>query len=1432
MNQPIRVNRNAKSVLRSDIDTLELTNGDYLECENVEFNNEGTTFSDTPALGNDLKHEIPNKIIQNQKLRVLFNGVYSISLRLVLKNINGQVLSDVNTTTTSNDLAGMKAAFVLLGNNLLYGATITTFNDDIEYVEILLNANFQDWILEVYYDTDLRYDTRIVQEALSGSEIGGSQSGNVIPVSKKEINGNLFIISTCGREVSREIGQVLGISQSPFFDAAIQVNLFNHGLQFLDSIVIFGALYPEANGTWVVRVIDDDNIALEGSIGTVPTLGEGGKAFTSTNYYTEIGVQVDTGDNIYQYTRLIGTKKFGVVTTRQPDLDGHLGNDRYNLYFTDKYQDPRVFYYRGEFEEDGAISVLKPNGIYDYESVNEETINLLPQPKVRVEFVNQIQSGGQLESGNYIYGIVLRTETFAPSGISVLTNAVPVYAPNNDSNPNTRLFGTTGVTGKRNVISVTNIPEGQYDSIQLIAIQFASSGTESAITPYIVNTNKLTSNQTSIELQHTGNESLTLFPIDLLQLLSNAFKLAGSNVIVDNRLVYGDLVVDRQADLTAWVDTFDYSIVRNSIAASPFLNAPSRPATFEEYYTPENVYTGGGYMPYEWERFYIVAQFKNGNYSDGVFAFDVRFLPQGEYNANEFLSTNKRPRRDFTGDEYVDNQFGNNDANGGFLFQLGIELKNISWDFPINGLPARDVIERIFVCKRPTIKEVLGSGKIVQTLRYDFPTIRRVPFYPFNLPNAPTGSNQVNNDSLYAFICPEWFFNKEYVTSSIFGDEIILTANIRATETTISSGQLVARLYYDTNNNTDLFTTRVPITEAQYIGFGEEKDFSQVSPTIKFNKTMDYAVGVSQALFFEGTVIRVAASLDVLGYFDFFSDLVNAFYFRPISNKYGNVNQGEIEFTGYSIYPDEQKRVFGGKVFNQQLSTKGYVAEEFQSLILSFATGYILSSHSRVNTNLRTFDDTANGQPFGPSAYNTTNWFSQTIQDQDQYNFAYQLKEGIQISRPYDPNLFSAEFLRTRKAFSLEKPDNSIRDFFRQVLPLQFQDNDNNNGDITHLANVNGDLVTIQRYAVTREYTNSQGTLVNQDAGEILVGNSGFLNRKGQQLTVYGTQHKWSIIKGRTQGGKETLFWLNTDFNAILRYGADGTVNQSMRNYMQTFLREYTQIVRNKLTPADGQGIHGIWDEQLNSYLITARAWTDAASNWVQNGFYFVGGVVIFGETFGVPQLYECIVQNAGVDDTPNQRPDLWRKVDFRESKFYNVWTLVFSEKKDGFTEFYTFYPKIYFQQNERYFSSNPANEGEIWQHRLGEPLVYYGQEHEGFKTYVINFAKNLNKKFSAIGIVSLIKPFKILFESLFIKESGQEVRVTRLDRDEFRFQNTVNYSPIKNTLDNNGSNSGDSPDIRGIYLKIKFFFKAREKQKVNDIDVYTRITKRNQNKP
>ena len=311
-----------------------------------------------------------------------------------------------------------------------------------------------------------------------------------------------------------------------------------------------------------------------------------------------------------------------------------------------------------------------------------------------------------------------------------------------------------------------------------------------------------------------------------------------------------------------------------------------------------------------------------------------------------------------------------------------------------------------------------------------------------------------------------------------------------------------------------------------------------------------------------------------------------------------------------------------------------------------------------------------------------------------------------------------------------------------------------------------------------------------------------------------------------------SLFWLNTDFNAILRYGADGTVNQSMRNYMQTFLREYTQIVRNKLTPADGQGIHGIWDEQLNSYLITARAWTDAASDWIQNGFYFVGGVVIFGETFGVPQLYECIVQNAGVDEPPTQRPDLWRKVDFRESKFYNVWTLVFSEKKDGFTEFYTFYPKIYFQQNERYFSSNPANEGEIWQHRLGEPLVYYGQEHEGFKTYVINFAKNLNKKFSAIGIVSLLKPFKIIFESLFIKESGQEVRVTRLDRDEFRFQNTVNYSPIKNTLDNNGSNSGDTPDIRGIYLKIKFFFKAREKQKVNDIDVYTRITKRNQNKP
>jgi hypothetical protein len=337
---------------------------------------------------------------------------------------------------------------------------------------------------------------------------------------------------------------------------------------------------------------------------------------------------------------------------------------------------------------------------------------------------------------------------------------------------------------------------------------------------------------------------------------------------------------------------------------------------------------------------------------------------------------------------------------------------------------------------------------------------------------------------------------------------------------------------------------------------------------------------------------------------------------------------------------------------------------------------------------------------------------------------------------------------------------------------------------------------------------------------------------------MLGTNQKWSVCKGFTSSGKETIIWVNDEFGCVVRFGADGTVNISEREMMSTFFRERMRFVIGKDTPADNQGIATVWDNIGKNFIITQRAWKDSP-DWITENDYVVGNSVILEQTLGVPQIYVCLADNTSDEaNTPGTLGGAayWEAISLEDLDYYNTYTIVFNEQKNSFTHRYTFYPKIYHTQNNRYFSPNPitSQSRTIFRHRdkqVGE-LMFYGVANEGFTEYIINYMSRTVKKFIAHAQTALLKPIRVEFETQFISENGIDNRKTYLDREDFTMRENQAFSTIKNNLDSQGRNDQPTAPMTGLWLKIRTFFAANEKQKINDTTVVIRTGQRNVENP
>jgi hypothetical protein len=133
------------------------------------------------------------------------------------------------------------------------------------------------------------------------------------------------------------------------------------------------------------------------------------------------------------------------------------------------------------------------------------------------------------------------------------------------------------------------------------------------------------------------------------------------------------------------------------------------------------------------------------------------------------------------------------------------------------------------------------------------------------------------------------------------------------------------------------------------------------------------------------------------------------------------------------------------------------------------------------------------------------------------YNDSYTPASGVLSYASINDRLIDQQVdLPSRIDYSEKYEQNTLDDKNQSFLPLNFKDIDQAFGEILSHKNVNGELFTLQPRKFQAQFFNASGTLQTESTEglNVVIGDGAVLARDGRTLSSYGTEHKWSVIKG------------------------------------------------------------------------------------------------------------------------------------------------------------------------------------------------------------------------------------------------------------------------------------------------------------------------------
>ena len=461
--------------------------------------------------------------------------------------------------------------------------------------------------------------------------------------------------------------------------------------------------------------------------------------------------------------------------------------------------------------------------------------------------------------------------------------------------------------------------------------------------------------------------------------------------------------------------------------------------------------------------------------------------------------------------------------------------------------------------------------------------------------------------------------------------------------------------------------------------------------------------------------------------------------------------------------------VFGGDVFNQKSYTllrMGSHSNAGPNPRSAATMGSAMGFYSQNTSNLQMLNvldndgtftgpgyqfpqslDTSFGGTFPAGSWGSgvCYWIEQwpEVSNQQNYNRGYDPIDNSILDTGYDTNLDYNGYLPSRITWSAKKVIESQKDNYRLFKPLDFSDLDLTLGPIVHHDIVDNNFYTWQPYSVQRQYFSEASLFGAREGSDIVVGSGSILGSPGKELTSIGMFKKWSHVKGKSQNGKDTFYWYNDQLQKIVRFGQDGTRVVSDKG-MISYLTNNGKYVSNQDYPLTGLGVHGVWNDKYSEAIFTFK---------------------------------------------------------YIEEPTTKQFTLVYDELKNGFICFHSYYPNIYLQYKNTFFSPNPSTPKTIYLHDRGSESTYYGTYVTPTITAVMNYDPNISKNFEALQMVTDQQPFFV--------DLTTPNHISYLDETEFEEREDLWYSPIKNDSTSTGLNNGNTSRLWGKWLKVKLSLEA-----------------------
>lgn len=1298
--------------------------------------------------------------------------------------------------------------------------------------------------------TDARLPSLIVQEAYDVS-----LAGELNVIGSNDVLGDLYLWSTPQKNLVTTISPIITGITSVAGKYRITTSSA-HGLVTGMSVEISGVVYtgtpPKSpNSIWIITVISPTVFDVQ-EFYTVTTgfvYTSGGVVTIYTEGVGEIGVMQNNSDaDTWNYTRLLRTKEWNFRTKKQPHTYAERNSLRDSVYWTDDFNVPRVFYYSLPFIVDGALSIN--GGNYDYGSISEETKLILSSTSANIQFVQQVQGGGNIQSGNWRYAIRFLSDSLTPTEFSDVTNPVNAFVASTSGSAYLLIGDQPGVfTSKINELEITGIIAGLFKYVELAGINYVGD----AVQGYIIKRELLSTNATSLTIQHTGNESdITDLDLGLLNQFSTPVLTAKNIDVVDSRMILSNLTTSDQTNFTDWAQTIFHSLYKKELPTvrSEMTPAGTMPNNLQvaEYQDPQNVNNFVGYMHNETYRIGIKGRFKEtGEWSDVFWVDDITFDTLAYARRNTALV-------DFDLLNVYGSPFLNNR-----VYSTYFSLENIDIDAIVNGKKIRDWFDKLAVVRRECVPEILACGTTFLGISgwlnggiigSDSPIITSPPStntndsYAAFIPYATASSGSMDviiRPTVGSFYAPDIYFNNTSISFSS-GDRIL---NHGAPVFAIAVPSLPSSFYQKTGTRTGTTSggganpfQDVALDDMQIIAKGGSAVIGGLTYQ-KFLYVDNTGIGGSLTTldFVESPVLYYSGSFSnpTTSGFDF--GLRYMQYFRPLVNKYGDITSGtyvtcgaiaDIDATTAGVISID---VFGGDTFTQNVYFKNRMGDnEFNG----WANGLSFYCQNRINAQMKTLA-VGTTQDLYPGI-TTPVWLAAQTQNED-YQRGYNIKNEVQSDIAFNPNADFFSDLPTRIIWSELKPQGSSLDNYRAYLPLNFKDLDLSFGEIIHHANSNGELFTWQLRKFMRQYFNTRGTIDIQNSTDAVIGSGTVMGQDGLTVSTIGSKHKWSIIKGKSTGGNDVFYWINTELKKVVRFGYDGTVSISDIKGLQSFFANNLTWVDDKDTPADGIGICGVWNDRYAEVIWSVRGIRDKAQ-WDGITFYSAGDVVLdtpvtYSTFEQTGELYTALSPNFGT--APPTNPLVWSLIPHTNNNYYNEYSIILNEFKNKFTTFHTPKPKIYLKWKDSFLTPRPVSDvSRIYKHDEGIYLTWYddgvtSQTSQGYIEGVINGDGDDVKWYEALQVQSDLVPKRIELKT----SNGL---ISYLDDTEFETRENVHLAPIKedstvsvqNPL---GLNNVNTSLLYGHWQKTKFIFDTATYQSLINIVCKYRISPRRFNK-